>query len=46
MRFAQLPMYKDPSVHAKCDKTQWSAILVLGARAPLELNFQKELSNT
>lgn len=45
-QFAQLPVCEDPSVKAKCDKNELSAILVSGARASLELTFQKELSYT
>lgn len=43
MQFAQVPMCKNSSVNAKCDKTQRSAILVLGARALLELKLRAEL---
>ena len=49
--FAQLPVCKDPSVNAKCDKNELSVILVLGTRMELrwsqmELRFHKEPSYT
>ena len=44
--FAQLPVCKDPSVNAKCDKNELLVILVLGTRASLELRFHKEPSYT
>lgn len=44
--FAQLPVCKDPSVNAKCDKNELSVILALGTRASTELRFHKELSYT
>lgn len=42
MQVSQLPLCKDPSANAKCDKTQRSAVLVLvlGTRAPLELQLR------
>lgn len=40
MQVSQLPLCKDPSANAKCDKTERSAVLVLGARSPLELQLR------
>lgn len=44
--FAQLPVCKDPSVNAKCDKSELLVFLVLGTRASLELRFHKEPNYT
>lgn len=40
-QFAQLPVCRDPSVNAKCDKNLPSAIPVLGARASLETQISE-----